>query len=66
LTCSKDFTIKLFDLRKMETIYTLDHNTLSNYCDSGIPVSSDKNYFTVGTVKGEILVFDLLTGKVIY
>jgi len=50
----------------METIYTLDHNTLPNYCDSGISVSSDKNYFTVGTVKGEILVFDLLTGKVIY
>jgi len=64
LTCSKDFSIKSFDLRKMETLYTIGSDNLKNYCESGITVSTDKKYFTVGSTKGEIYIFDVQTGKV--
>ena len=64
LTCSKDFTVKLVDLRKMATIYTVGNDVLKNYCESGISVSSDKKYFTVGSSKGEVYIFDLKTGNV--
>jgi WD40 repeat protein len=48
----------------MEEIYTIGDNQLINYCESNISISSDKKYFTCGSSKGEIYVFNLLTGKV--
>lgn len=47
----------------METIYTLNEENLSQYCESSISVSSDKKYFSVGSVKGQVFVFNLQTGK---
>lgn len=64
LTLSKDFSIKLYDLRKNSTVYTIGGDVLSNYCESGISVSTDKKYFSVGSNRGEIYIFDLKTGNV--
>ena len=58
--------MKLFDLRKMDTIYTINDTTIPQYCDSSISVSSDKKYFAVGSTKGQIYVLNCLTGKVIF
>ncbi len=48
----------------MEEIYSIGDNYLNHYCESNISVSSDKRYFACGSSKGEIYVFNLLTGKV--
>ena len=63
VTLSKDHSIKLFDLRKMETIYTLNDELIPQYCESNITVSSDKKYLTVGSNKGQIFIFNVATGK---
>jgi WD40 repeat protein len=55
--------MKLFDIRKMETIYTLNEDVLHQYCESNISVSSDKKYIAVGSTKGQIFVLNALTGK---
>jgi WD40 repeat protein len=65
LNTTRDHTIKLFDLRKMETIYTLNDENIPHYCESNLSVSTDKKYFAIGSNKGEIYVFNLATGKVI-
>jgi WD40 repeat protein len=64
VTLSKDHTIKLFDLRKMESIYTLNDEIIPSYCESNISISSDKKYITVGSTKGQIYVINALNGKV--
>lgn len=64
LTISKDYTIKLFDLRKMEAVYTVTDKTLPQYCGSTISVSSDKKYFAVGSHKGYIYVCNMADGTV--
>jgi WD40 repeat protein len=63
LTISKDHTIKLYDIRKLEEIYSIGDNYLNHYCESNLTISSDKKYFACGSSKGEIYVFNLLTGK---
>jgi WD40 repeat protein len=55
--------MKLFDLRKMETVYTITDEVLPQYCESSISVSSDKKYFAVGSTKGQVFVLNTLTGK---
>lgn len=62
LTVSKDYTVKLFDIRKMDTVYTVGEKTLSQYCESSISVSSDKKYFAIGSTKGQIYVCNFLDG----
>lgn len=64
LTISKDYSIKLFDLRKMEAVYTVSDKTLDQYCGSTISVSSDKKYFAVGSHKGNIYICNLKDGTV--
>jgi len=54
----------LFDLRKMETIYTVNDNTLHQYCESSVSLSSDKKYIAIGSNKGQIYVLNTKTGKV--
>jgi WD40 repeat protein len=61
----RDYSIKLFDLRKMETVYTLTDENIPQYCESSISISSDKKYFTVGSTKGQIFIFNAATGKVL-
>jgi len=63
LTLSKDFSIKLFDLRKNQTIYTINDSKIPQYCESQISVSTDKKYFAVGSNKGNIYVINLLDGS---
>ncbi len=48
----------------MAVIYTLDESIIPQYCESNISISSDKKYFTVGSTKGTIYVFNSMTGKV--
>lgn len=64
LSVSKDYTIKLFDIRKMETVYTVTDKTVKQYCGSSISVSSDKKYFTVGSHNGYIYVLNLNDGSI--
>jgi hypothetical protein len=56
--------MKLFDIRKMETVYTLNDETIPQYCESNISVSSDKKYIAIGSTKGQIYVVNASTGKV--
>jgi WD40 repeat protein len=55
--------MKLFDIRKMETIYTLNEDTIPQYCESNLSVSSDKKYCAIGSTKGQIFVVNLASGK---
>ena len=64
LTISKDYSIKLFDIRKMESVYTVSDKTLPQYCESSISVSSDKKYFAVGSTKGTIYICNLKDGTI--
>ena len=63
LTLSKDFSMKLFDLRKNQAIYTVNDSKIPQYCESQISVSTDKKYFAVGSTKGNIYVINLLDGS---
>lgn len=47
----------------METVYTITDKTLPQYCESSLSVSSDKKYFSVGSVKGTVFVFNLKDGS---
>ena len=64
LTLGKDETIKLFDLRKEQPIYTINSSKIPQYCESSIGVSPDKKYFAVGSTKGTIYVVNLNEGTV--
>jgi WD40 repeat protein len=48
----------------MAVIYTLDENNIPQCCESNISVSSDKQYFAIGSTKGTIYVFNTMNGKV--
>lgn len=50
----------------MAVVYTLDENNIPQFCESNISVSSDKKYFAIGSTKGTIYVFNLMSGKVSY
>ena len=63
LTLGKDETIKLFDLRKEQPIYTVTSNVIHQHCESSIAVSPDKKYFAVGSTRGTIYILNLETGK---
>jgi len=56
ISVSKDETIKLFDIRKEQTIYTLNDSQINQRIESSIGISSDKKYFAVGSVKGTIYI----------
>ena len=47
-------------------IYTLGNEVIKNCFESNISISTDKKYFAVGSVKGEIFIFNVKTGQVIY
>jgi WD40 repeat protein len=64
LTLGKDETIKLFDIRKDQPIYTINQNKIPQYCESAIAVSPDKKYFAVGSTKGTIYIVKLNDGTV--
>ena len=63
-TINRDYSLKLFDLRKMETIYSISDNVLPQYCDSSLSLSSDKKYIAVGSTKGQMYIINTQTGKV--
>ena len=64
LTLGKDETIKLFDLRKEQPIYTIDDSKIPQYCESSIALSSDFKYFAVGSTKGTIYIVNLKEGTI--
>lgn len=64
ISLGKDETIKLFDLRKEQAIYTINENKIPQHCESSIAVSSDKKYFAVGSTKGTIYIVNLATGNI--
>jgi hypothetical protein len=64
LTLGKDETIKLYDLRKEQPIYTITSNKIPQYCESSIALSPDKKYFAVGSTKGTIYIVNLNEGSV--
>lgn len=35
---------------------------IPHYCESGISASTDNKYFTVGSTKGQVYIFDLEKG----
>ena len=59
-----DNTIKLNDVRKGGTIYSLDKSVLKECCKT-FAVSGDKKYFAVGSEKGKIIIIDLATGNIV-
>jgi len=63
LTMSKDYSIKLFDLRKLQPIYTIGDSKIPHYCESNISISTDKKYFSIGSTKGEIYAFNIQQGE---
>ena len=64
LTLGKDETIKLFDIRKEQPIYTINNNKIPQYCESSIAISPDDKYFAVGSTKGTIYFVNLVEGTV--
>ena len=65
LTIGKDMTIKLFDMRKEEPIYTIDKKIISEYCESSIALSPDESIFAVGANNGMIYAIDINNGTII-
>ena len=63
LSLGKDETVKLFDLRKEQPIYTVTDKVLNQHCESSIALSPDKKYFAVGSTKGTIYILNLSNGK---
>lgn len=55
----------MIDLRKMDSIYKLDHKTITHYFEAPLSVSSDNKYFTTGSTNGEIYIFNLEDGKLV-
>ena len=49
----------------MAPIYTIAEEKLSNYCESSLSISTDKKYFSIGSNKGEIYVFNVSTGELV-
>ena len=64
LTLGNDLTIKLYDLRKENSIYVINDRIIPQYCQSSISISSDKKYFAVGSSKGTIYIVKLNDGTV--
>jgi WD40 repeat protein len=64
LTLGNDLTIKLYDLRKENSIYVINDRIIPQYCQSSISISSDKKYFAVGSTKGTIYIVKLNDGTV--
>ena len=64
LTLGNDLTIKLYDLRKENSIYVINDRIIPQYCQSSISISSDKKYFAVGSSKGTIYIVNLNDGTV--
>jgi hypothetical protein len=64
LTLGKDETMKLFDVRKDQPIYTINNSKIPQYCESSIAVSPDKKYFAVGSTKGNIYIVNMNDGNV--
>lgn len=64
ISMSEDNTIKLFDIRKNQEIYSLGSDKIAQYCESSIGISSDRKYFAVGSTKGTIYIVNLLDGSI--
>ena len=64
LSMGKDETIRLFDLRKEQPVYTINSSKIPQYCESSLAISPDKKYFAVGSTKGNIYVVNLNDGNV--
>lgn len=64
LSISSDYSIKLFDIRKMQPVYTVNDKTLPQYCESSISISPDKKYFAVGSTKGTVYICNLKDGSI--
>ena len=60
----KDETIRLFDLRKEQPVYTITSSKIPQYCESSLAISPDKKYFAVGSTKGNIYIVNLNDGEV--
>ncbi len=59
----RDFSIKLIDIRKLDSIYKLDSSVIPHYCECNLSLTTDKKYFATGSTKGEVYIFDSDTGK---
>ena len=64
LTIGKDVSIKLFDMRKEEPIYTVDKKIISECCQSSIALSPDENQFAVGANNGMIYIININNGTI--
>ena len=64
ISLGKDETIKLFDIRKEQAIFTLTSSKIPQYCESSIAVSPDKKYCAIGSTKGSIYIINLTDGNV--
>ena len=64
ISLGKDETIKLFDIRKEQAIFTLTSSKIPQYCESSIAVSPDKKYCAIGSTKGSISIINLTDGNV--
>ena len=64
ISLGKDETIKLFDIRKEQSIFTLNSSKIPQYCESSIAVSPDKKYCAIGSTKGSIYIINLNDGSI--
>ena len=64
VTLGKDEIFRYYDLRKEQTIFTLNSSQMPQYCESSIAVSPDKKYCAIGSTKGSIYIINLNEGNI--
>ena len=65
ISLGKDETLQLFDIRKEQSVFSLDSNIIPQYCESSIGVSYDKKFCAIASTKGSIYIINLDDGKII-
>ena len=64
VTLGKDEIFRYYDLRKEQSIFTLNSSQIPQYCESSIAVSPDKKYCAIGSTKGSIYIINLNEGNI--
>lgn len=64
LTSGSNKTIKLFDIKKGQAIYTIDESIIPDIKESSITICPDKQSFAVGNGSGFIYIVNINDGKI--
>ena len=64
LSLGKNNTIKLFDIRKENIVYTINEDKIKDICESNIAISPDNNHFAVGSNEGNVYIINTNNGDI--